>query len=206
MTSHGWRPISVTSQPASVATQPEKVNAGEAPTAASAGRSSSGRNARSTTRTSISTPMPTITRKAKNTGATGGMSSLEGVQALHLAVELVREDERKRLTASRSRSRCARSPRWASRTAPAARRARVSQSASIAAIFAGWCSSVLRPCRSPTRICIGTSTAASRARRRAASCGAALSPRRACSSRHADSPATRNAAVMPEASSMCVRR
>ncbi|MNC93887.1 hypothetical protein D3C83_106170 [compost metagenome] len=71
VTSQGWRPISVTSQPASVATQPEKVNA------AKHHSSQRGWLFRSTklpiqASASISRPMPTITRKAKNTGATGG--------------------------------------------------------------------------------------------------------------------------------------
>ncbi|MNC91181.1 hypothetical protein D3C83_73880 [compost metagenome] len=74
----------------------------------------------------------------------------------------------------------------------------------MAAIFAGWCSSVLRPCRSPTSTCSGASTAATSApvrsvRSAPASCGAA-------SSRQADRPATKNEAVSPEASSMCVKR
>src|SRR5258706_8637152 len=74
VTSQGWRPISVTIQPASVATQPEKVNA------AKAHNKSLGVEVLNTKtpiqeRASISIPIPTMMRKAKNTGATGGGSS-----------------------------------------------------------------------------------------------------------------------------------
>ena len=78
------------------------------------------------------------------------------------------------------------------------------QIASIAAIFSGWYSSVLRPCASPAAICSGASTAAItipvRSVRAAAASAGALSRRQA------DSPATTNAAVRPEASVMCTKR
>src|SRR5438045_9052744 len=75
-TMNGCRPISVTYQPASVATQPEKVMA------VSTHSSGRGRALAAQPRrryihqpdqlaSSISTPTPTIARKAKNTGATG---------------------------------------------------------------------------------------------------------------------------------------
>src|SRR5688572_30429343 len=72
-TRKGWRPISVTYQPARVATQPEKV-------IAVSKRSCHVENvprrhsvsAHHHDTISISTPMPTITRKLQNTGATGG--------------------------------------------------------------------------------------------------------------------------------------
>ena len=55
----------------------------------------------------------------------------------------------------------------ATRTRSAApARATVSQCASIAAIFAGWCSTVLSPCRSPTTTCSGTTMLANHDRDR----------------------------------------
>src|ERR671939_1962801 len=53
-------------------------------------------------------------------------------------------------------------------------------------------------------ICSGTSTAASRAPKRSVLSAAASAG--AASRRQAESPATTNEAVMPEASSICVRR
>ena len=73
VTSHGWRPISVTYQPASVASQPEKVIATS--TRASHGAGSPRRRSchrASQLASSISTPTATITRKLQNTLATGG--------------------------------------------------------------------------------------------------------------------------------------
>lgn len=71
--SQGWRPISVTYQPASVAAQPEKVIA-TSMRASQRGtwprRHSSSAPSQDTA--SISRPRPTMTRKAKKTGATGG--------------------------------------------------------------------------------------------------------------------------------------
>ena len=78
------------------------------------------------------------------------------------------------------------------------------QIASIAATFCGWCSSVLRPCWSPTNICSGTSTAATvSATRSTSGVDTFPAPRRSC---HALTPASRKLTVMAEASSMCVRR
>src|SRR5258708_18713931 len=80
----------------------------------------------------------------------------------------------------------------------------VCQSASTAAIFAGWCSSVFKPCWSPTRICTGTRVAATI--RPARNVFAALLSKGAQSNLHAESPATTNDAVSPEASNIWVRR
>ena len=76
VTSQGWRPISVTYQPASVASQPENVIATSARASQRGGspRRRSCQAAHHDT-SSISRPMPTITRKAQNTGATGGCAS-----------------------------------------------------------------------------------------------------------------------------------
>lgn len=72
-TSQGCRPISVTYHPASTATQPEKVMSTRG--RASAGEGSWPRRRRQAANqetASISTPTPTMRRKAQNTGATGG--------------------------------------------------------------------------------------------------------------------------------------
>ena len=83
----------------------------------------------------------------------------ERVEALHLAVRVVRQDQARRLgnldreiVAPRLRVGHANSTSGTPRS--------VFQIASIAAIFAGWCSSVFSPCWSPTKICSGASTAA----------------------------------------------
>ena len=70
MTSQGWRPISVTIQPASVAIHPENVNAANAHSSQRGGRLS--QNWLPHASTSMRTPVPTITRNAVNTGMTGG--------------------------------------------------------------------------------------------------------------------------------------
>jgi len=75
VTSQGWRPISVTIQPASVAIHPENVNAES--THNSQRGAAYPRRVRHVAyhdTSSISTPIPTITRNAKNTGVTGGTS------------------------------------------------------------------------------------------------------------------------------------
>ena len=96
----GWRPISVTYQPASVATQPEKVMPASSQQQRARQRVAGcqrARRQRSTQPTSdiasISMPMPTITRKRQNTAATGGCASRKLVQPLDLAVEVVRQDQ-----------------------------------------------------------------------------------------------------------------
>ena len=96
---NGWRPISVTNQPATVATQPENVIAANAPQQRTRQACAAPSCCAGTSTTpsqlvaSISTPMPTITRNAQNTGSTGGWRSRKLVQALDLAVELVAQDE-----------------------------------------------------------------------------------------------------------------
>ena len=74
----GWRPISVTYQPATVATQPEKVmpasthSSGRGKAPAPPARAPRHSHQPTQLTASISMPMPTMTRKPKNTGATGG--------------------------------------------------------------------------------------------------------------------------------------
>ena len=73
VTNQGCLPISVTYQPANVATQPEKLMA----TNTLNNHVGKGLSRQSCIRlnqemVSINIPMPTIIRKAKNTGATGG--------------------------------------------------------------------------------------------------------------------------------------
>src|SRR5262249_61206199 len=75
VTSHGWRPISVTIQPASVATQPANVNPAKLQSSQRGVGGFLKTKEPIQARRSISTPMPTITRNAKNIGATGGGSS-----------------------------------------------------------------------------------------------------------------------------------
>ena len=88
----GWRPISVTYQPATVATQPEKVMPANSHSSARGSRAGCQRARRyshqpSQLVASISMPMPTMMRKAKNSGSGGGCALAEVVQALDLAVE-----------------------------------------------------------------------------------------------------------------------
>jgi hypothetical protein len=76
----GWRPISVTYQPATVATQPEKVMPTRTHSSGrfhAAARQPARRPIHQPTQltSSISVPTPTMTRKAQNTGATGGCRS-----------------------------------------------------------------------------------------------------------------------------------
>ena len=153
---------------------------------------------------SISTPVPTIKRKPKNTGATGGCASLNVVQPDDLGIRVVLEDEARGARNAERVAIAARRPRRARRTAAAVRRAR----------------SATRP---PSR---RSSAAGARAcsghagrRRRSA---AAPAPRRApvplrsafgvdafatpLMSCHALKPAIRNDTVRPDASSMCVSR
>jgi len=204
VTSHGWRPISVTIQPASVATQPMKVAPAKVHSnqrgAATPRRVIQAPNHASA---SIAKPSPTMMRKAKNTGATGGTS------------------------APKSSSPCSSpSGSWRRiRLAPPGIESAQSlwrvfsfgiansssgtplppcQMASIAAILAGWCSSVFRPCWSPAKICSGASSAAIAIPVRSVRAAAASAD--TLSRRQADSPATTNAAVSPEASSMCAKR
>src|SRR5438105_2391348 len=131
---------------------------------------------------SISTPIPTMTRNAQNTGVTGGTSSPNSSRpCTSPSASCVRMSEAP-FGNSRAKSlRFCFSLMSAKSTSGAP--SRVSHSASIAAIFAGWCSSVLSPCRSPTTICSGTSTAATRAAKRsvlpAAASSAARSRRQA---------------------------
>ena len=77
---NGWRPISVTYQPATVAIQPENVIAATLHSSALGslpGCQPARRNLHhpSQLTSSISTPMPTMTRNAMNTGSTGGCAS-----------------------------------------------------------------------------------------------------------------------------------
>ncbi len=147
--------------------------------------------------------MPTITRNAQNTGATGGMSSPNSSSpCTSPSASCVRMSESAFGTVT---AKSLRRFSWSGKPMSVSGAPRsVCHSASIAAIFAGWCSSVFRPCRSPTTIWIGTRTAATCAAKRRVLRADGSSG--AFSRRQAESPATRNDAVMPEASSMCVRR
>ena len=88
------------------------------------------------------------------------MSSPNSFSPFSSPLALVREDQRARRRAARSRSRCGASPRSGIAKSTSGAPFSVCQSASIAAIFAGWCLSVLRPCRSPTKACTGARIAA----------------------------------------------
>ena len=83
-----------------------------------------------------------------------------GLQALDHAVPVDGSGSGCRASGSRARSACVSASMSGSRTGSAAAPALVSQCPSIAAILAGWCSSVLRPCRSPATIWIGATNAA----------------------------------------------
>ena len=190
MTSHGCRPISVTSQPASVAIQPEKVNPAKVHSSQRGGAAPL-RSIQAPSHDSaiISMPMPTITRNAKNTGATGGVCGAKASRPFTSASGSCLRIRLAPFGISIAKSlRCFSAFGIANSTSGTP--FSVFQIASIAAIFAGWCSSVLRPCRSPTKACTGASTAASTTPVRSVR-SAAASPG-ALSSRHADSPATTN--------------
>ncbi|MNV61183.1 hypothetical protein D3C71_1536810 [compost metagenome] len=76
----------------------------------------------------------------------------------------------------------------------------VCQMPSMAAILAGWCSSVLRPCRSPMKICSGITTAtAVMAVRRALRVPSLAVPLMSC---QALTPAIKKPAVRADASSL----
>lgn len=76
-TMYGWRPISVTYQPATVATQPENVMPASVHSSGRGKAPASQRRLRAIHQptqltASISSPTPTMRRKAKKIGATGG--------------------------------------------------------------------------------------------------------------------------------------
>ena len=190
MTSHGWRPISVTIQPHERRDPAGEREARRRPTAASAARRAPLRVAQ----VPIPGEQPASARPCRPCAEREEERRdrrairLEGVDALHLARRIVREDQAARVRNLDREVVALRPSRSGSRRARAACSRSVFQSASIAAIFAGWCSSVFRPCWSPTKICTGASIAA------ASKPGAQRAPRAArppapCSSRHADSPA-----------------
>ena len=163
---NGWRPISVTYQPATVATQPENVIADSHHSSARGSRSAA--QPRVDTTTSRASWWPASagpcrpSRERPRTPAnTGGCWSRKSSSPLHLGVEIVAQDQARAVRAPRSRSRFARAaPSGMANSSSGAPRV-VCQRPSIAAIFAGWCSSVFRPCWSPTKICSGISSAAS---------------------------------------------
>ena len=108
--------------------------------------------------TSIAMPMPTMTRKAQNTGATGGCIPSNSFRPLSSpSTSCVRMiDASFGISTAMCVVRASSSGRPNS-TSGTPRS--VSQIASMAAIFAGWCFSVFRPCRSPSTICTGMSSA-----------------------------------------------
>ena len=93
---NGWRPISVTYQPATVATQPEKVIAAQATTAArAAGRSAAQplrRHSHQPTQLVASISTPDADHHAEgpeHRRAPAGARSRKSFEPLHLAVEVV---------------------------------------------------------------------------------------------------------------------
>ena len=182
---HGWRPLSVTTQPAMMATKPshQPCDTGPGTSAArTAGRATTRARRSSPIKIRIS-PMPTMMRKAKNTGIDRRpIPRRNALQARKQAVRIVREDERRCRLRDRNleavRLRLARPARRTARGRPACE---PSQCASMAAILIGWCSSVLRPCWSPMKSCSGASTAPCRA-----PCASWCALRRRCG-RRADS-------------------
>ena len=156
VTSHGWRPI-FGHHPAAQRRDPAgEGERGEGPQQRPCRRLRAPDDApqRRTRRARASPrrgrPSP---GSAKNSGATGGTSGAKASMPLQLGVGIVLQDQARALRNLDREVVAPASPRWAPRTAPAARRFPVFQIASIAAIFAGWCSSVLSPCRSPTTTC-----------------------------------------------------
>ncbi|NKA55693.1 hypothetical protein GO303_04800 [Ralstonia solanacearum] len=151
---------------------------------------------------SISRPTPTIRRKAKNTGSTGGCRSKASSPVTSPSSACRRYSDASPGTAISKRLLRVASSGMPNSTAGTPRP--VCQMPSIAASLAGWCSSVFRPWASPAAICRGISAAASTTP--VLSAARTSAPRSCRSQRYADSPASRNATVSPEASSICVKR
>src|SRR5687768_5046393 len=75
VTSQGWRPVSVTTQPASTAIQPAKVKLAKIQSSQRGGVARLRRyQVPNQDSNSIDRPTPTMMRNAKKTGATGGVS------------------------------------------------------------------------------------------------------------------------------------
>ncbi len=153
---------------------------------------------------SISTPMPTMRRKAKNSGSTGGWSAPKLRRPL---ISPSASWVRIRLASFGIADLEVVALRWlrrGSRTAAAARRARSPRRLPSRRSWPAGARSVFRPCRSPTKICTGISTAASvsptRSTRGAERCATP------CSTCQAARPASRKAQVSADASIMCVKR
>ena len=149
-------------------------------------------------------------RKAKNSGATGGANwSAPGVSGANASMPFTSPSgscvsiRLASLGTSMAKSLWRVSAFGSANSTSGAPRS-VFHSASIAAIFAGWCSSVFNPCRSPAKICSGAITAAITTPVRSVRSAEASAGAR--SSLQADSPARAKDAVSPEASSTCVMR
>ena len=102
----------------------------------------------------ISRPIATITRNAKNTGTTGGMAGSKSSSPCTTASGSCLS----RRLAARGISIAYRLARAASSgiaISTSGAPLRVSQRPSIAAIFAGWCSTLSSPCRSSSSTCNG---------------------------------------------------
>ena len=204
-TRNGWRPISVTYQPATVATQPEKV-------IATSTRSSHGAHGAAAAQLPGAEPRHSQHQHAHADHDAKAAEHRrhrrvvrELVQALDLAVEVVGQDQAAQPWGSPiSKSVAARPPRPARRTAAAARRARSPR-----------CLPSPRSSPAGARACSGRAgrrrrsapgSAAPPRSRRCAARRVTSSPRSPRSNRQADSPAIRKRTVSAEASSMCVSR
>ncbi len=146
----GWRPISVTYHPAMVATQPAKVIAANS---LSIGRGIAGE-------IPAIAPMPPQADPADQQHQDAGphhdpeapehrkdrrMGRWKLVQSLDFAVSIMPEDQAREFWYRQFETVGSRRVIRDRETAAAARRALVSQIPSIAAIFCGWCWSVLSP-------------------------------------------------------------
>ena len=154
---------------------------------------------------SISMPMPTMIAEARRTpAATGGCAIAELVQALDLAVGVVRQDQAAEPAAPRSRSGSLRlSASGIANSSSGAPRS-VSQTPSIAAIFAAGAPACSGRAGRRRRSAAGSAPRRPSGRRAApAAPSVPATPRSSCQARQA---ASRNATVSPDASSMCVRR
>ena len=206
VTSQGWRPTSVTIQPESVATQPEKVSAGESPQQPLRRRAAlrACNQAPVQASASISTPIAEHDAKGEEQRRHRRRIRRKRVDAFHLAVRMVREDQARALGHLDGEIVVPRLLRWARRTAPAARRARYSTAPpsprSSPAGARAYSARAGRPRRS---------AAARSPRRPARRCAACAAPRhrreRAAGARPTARRCTKDA-VSPEASIMWVKR
>ena len=150
-TTQGWRPLSVTTQPAITATKPSHQPCATGHRYQRLSNSRPRHHSQAPTRPAaiIRNPMPTMMRKAKNTGTTGGRSAggtllrpgnRPSGSCLRMSEAPCGIEISKRFSSAFS------SGQANSTSAPGLL---PSQCASIAAILIGWCSSVLSPCWSP---------------------------------------------------------